>query len=813
MASIGSMMIDIGANVARLQTDMNNAVGIVSKSAKQMEDAFASVKSAAEMVGTVLGVSLGAAGVGAVIAKSISTTTQWASEVNNLSKVMGTSTQDASDYNVALRLIGKTSDDAETAMFKLVRTMRTHPEVLDELKVAYKGANGEMLSGQQVFQNAIDVTKQYKVGIDQDIVSMALFGKGAKEMTDFQKLNSDIMERARTLARQYHLEMDENGVAAARNYKIEINALGIAMEGIYHQIGENLLPVMQQLVESLASKGPAAAKAFSDALSGLIGVMSAVNALPGQMGDAVEAGIVLRIITGSWGPLKVMTALAGIDSAIKSIRDSLNMDFKSPFEAITQDWKNAWQAFEAAKKGSEGMRDFFKNMNPETGEPLVGRTHVTGKLPEAPAPIGGKSAPADLFGVGAGKTLSGTDLIGSTAAIAAKLAEVKKMFSDMFDDIQIELAKMQGDTLKAEYITIDKWGTDTAAKVNKMIAEAQTKYDEMTARVAKTGGDASAIQAQAKAQKDLNDVRDIGTGILNTYIPQEQSLKRLMADNKDAQAIAAVNVTYAELTGTMQQQLQAQIALIEAERKGKDGVSELGQAYKKYHDEQERIANLRANGSLFDGMNEGARQWKNSLSTIADQGINLFKNTLPNAIDTAAGALADFTMTGKMNFSNFANSIVKDILKMAYTAALNSAVSGIFSMLGIGASTGSTGGAMDISKFSLNIPGIDVASGKAGGGDVYPGNIYPVGEKGPELFAPKSAGTIIPNNRLGGGGSLVVQNNISVTTQGSGQGGGQMDKKQMEALARTIAIQQEAATNEAIRKQMRPGGMLNRGLN
>jgi hypothetical protein len=49
--------------------------------------------------------------------------------------------------------------------------------------------------------------------------------------------------------------------------------------------------------------------------------------------------------------------------------------------------------------------------------------------------------------------------------------------------------------------------------------------------------------------------------------------------------------------------------------------------------------------------------------------------------------------------------------------------------------------------------------GKAAGGPVTGGTTYLVGEKGPELFTPGSSGNIIPNNRLGGGGSTI---NITV---------------------------------------------------
>lgn len=39
---------------------------------------------------------------------------------------------------------------------------------------------------------------------------------------------------------------------------------------------------------------------------------------------------------------------------------------------------------------------------------------------------------------------------------------------------------------------------------------------------------------------------------------------------------------------------------------------------------------------------------------------------------------------------------------------------------------------------------------RASGGEISPGRFYMVGERGPELIAPRSAGTVIPNHKLGG---------------------------------------------------------------
>jgi hypothetical protein len=54
--------------------------------------------------------------------------------------------------------------------------------------------------------------------------------------------------------------------------------------------------------------------------------------------------------------------------------------------------------------------------------------------------------------------------------------------------------------------------------------------------------------------------------------------------------------------------------------------------------------------------------------------------------------------------------------------------------------------------------------GKAAGGPVKAGTSYVVGERGAEMFVPKTDGVIIPNNKMGGGG---VVNNFNINVSGA----------------------------------------------
>ena len=89
--------------------------------------------------------------------------------------------------------------------------------------------------------------------------------------------------------------------------------------------------------------------------------------------------------------------------------------------------------------------------------------------------------------------------------------------------------------------------------------------------------------------------------------------------------------------------------------------------------------------------------------------------------------------------------------------------------------------------------------GFANGGRPPVGRPSVVGERGPELFVPDRAGTIVPNHELGGmGGTNIV---VNVDASGSNVEGDEEEGRQL-GIALSAAIESELI------KQKRPGGLL-----
>ena len=165
------------------------------------------------------------------------------------------------------------------------------------------------------------------------------------------------------------------------------------------------------------------------------------------------------------------------------------------------------------------------------------------------------------------------------------------------------------------------------------------------------------------------------------------------------------------------------------------------------------------------------------LNKIADKLLDVATNlALFGSISgtgSGGGLLGSFFGGGKSPAAAVGGSIVGG------NAFSGAASSSIFS-----AGTGTAFGGMSIAGF-------------AAGGRPPVGKASLVGEKGPELFVPSAAGTIIPAGSFGGGTNVVV--NVDAT--GSNVQGDDQSSKQLGTLL-------AAAVQKELIKQKRPGGIL-----
>ena len=171
---------------------------------------------------------------------------------------------------------------------------------------------------------------------------------------------------------------------------------------------------------------------------------------------------------------------------------------------------------------------------------------------------------------------------------------------------------------------------------------------------------------------------------------------------------------------------------------------------------EKKISDLRSKTDMKPGdIEEGVR-----LARLTAEGeIGLIKLTdrfqktkemSDSIFGNMGSAIDNFVKTGKLSFGDLARSIIQDLIAIQMKASATTILGGLIKSF-TNSYTGLT--AADVGA----ITGVGHA---AMGGDISGPTI--VGEVGPELFIPRTAGTIIPNNKMSSMGSTTNVTNYNI---------------------------------------------------
>jgi lambda family phage tail tape measure protein len=171
----------------------------------------------------------------------------------------------------------------------------------------------------------------------------------------------------------------------------------------------------------------------------------------------------------------------------------------------------------------------------------------------------------------------------------------------------------------------------------------------------------------------------------------------------------------------------------------------LADATERYLRAQNQAVKAQREGTGEQGfLKEGAKFFRD-MPTDLENGAKAFQSVMGNM----ESALDNFVRTGKLSFKSLARSIIQDLIAIQLRASATGIFKQLFGMYaGGGFGTGNAFGNQDLGGFL------------AEGGSANANTPYVVGERGPELFVPRSSGTVIPNHALAGaGGTTMVTNN------------------------------------------------------
>lgn len=356
----------------------------------------------------------------------------------------------------------------------------------------------------------------------------------------------------------------------------------------------------------------------------------------------------------------------------------------------------------------------------------------------------------------------------------AELAQRKELIAgqakiDMLKK-QIDLAREEGQ-IKLDALDADKYLTqkrEVDLNLAREIATAQNERAQALKKENLSQAQMGQIQEEYNKKRDLADTKaNEQHKLINATQEKEiQQIERARQLQQEAQLFESRRLDLeqervyltefqykikTEELATEKRIADLQQQIIDARLKMGEGPSY--QAEKKRIEDaiegEKKLSGVRQEGmiaeeyrrtSFTEGWREAFKKYSEDAQSYGKLGADMFSSVVGNMNN----AIDDFVKTGKLSFKNFARSVIQDIIAMMLKFQAMQLLMGGMKALGLG------GGSMfgSVSMFPM----------KAEGGAIDGPAI--VGEKGPELFIPKSSGTIIPNNKMSSamGGNQVVNN-------------------------------------------------------
>ena len=277
-----------------------------------------------------------------------------------------------------------------------------------------------------------------------------------------------------------------------------------------------------------------------------------------------------------------------------------------------------------------------------------------------------------------------------------------------------------------------------------------------------------------KAQNELNDAIAKGS--------EEEVTKQL---EKQKGLREKINERLETAKGRSKKALEEKLKEIDADVRMLEGRNKTLESDKLINEKlKERVDIQKESTEEIKKQQTETDKLKDKMTAVGEEIEGSIKSNLRDAI------------TGAQSFGQAMTNILNRIRDKIIDAQIEKILGGFGENFGKSASGGKGKG---IGGFLGGILGGLFANG----GSPPVGKVSVVGERGPELFVPKVAGTIIPNNAIGGGGTTNNMITVNVDASGTSVQGSGSEADQLGGLIASVV-------QATIIDEQRAGGLLNR---
>lgn len=757
------------------------------KTREAITSATQGINSLKESAGSLQGVIGGAvaalAGLAAV--RAFNSFVEGAAAMDDLSEKTGASVEKLSALAGVAKISGVSLDVVEGSLIRLAKGLAGADE---ESKgagnaLAALGLKAEELKGldtADALKIVAERLNEYKDGAGKTALAIDLLGKSGAQALPYLK---DLGETSQLVGK-----LTAEQAAQAEQLEKNLVRLSASTSGAWKEFSAAVLPTVDAFV-----------KALLEAQNGTGGLRDQVRKLgaDGTIRDWAEtAAIGVAYLIDAFKNVVNLTKLAGSSAASAFVEAEI---------AVTQLQKRLGDGrqgrfYDQQIEGLKKLRAESRAGLGEAFEQFLNAPQFSQQIREKFAALRSAVPSEDP----AKKSLDYTSNVAKAGGAAKdELKAIETYVNGVREQV---VGVTDGEFEKMRQKAID---TFSQVDFSKLSAPDRAKFSEFFAQVTE---DIDTLEERARNQ---TWAKTLAEGLQIAAAAAEKADEALSAFN-EVQSRQAQDLQFEiDMVGKLSSERQKLAAIrridLDAQRAAAAVPENASNRDERLADIAKTAENAKVQvGSLYDDLRTKGRDIYTGLATVSREYVDRISNDAANiqqvfntAFKSLEDTLVNFVTTGKLNFKGLVDSIISEIARIQIrkniTGPLAEAVGGgggagglfgdLFkNIFGSSGNTGISGSAGFTSDFNF--------LGFANGGRPPVGVPSIVGEQGPEMFIPDSAGTIIPNGAMGG---ITVVQNISIDS-----------RSDQASILQAMAAAKEQAKTEIL-DSMNRGGAFRRG--
>ena len=311
------------------------------------------------------GLSIAAAAVVASLGAISYKAGQNADDLNTLSKVYSLNTTDLQKYSVAADLVDVSVEDIAKSHVKLEKSMysaqngsESMQEAFDKLGVSVVDSNGELRSGDEVWQETIQKLGQMQNETERDALAMQLMGKSAANLNPLIADQGETYKNLTDTLAKYDLDfVDQETLDKANEFNDQLDTMkaigSVALSTVGSQLAGYLAPALEKVVgwigklaQWLTTLSPEVLTVIG-VVAGVVAAVAPVLLVLGKLAFAVSSimnlastlGTTIGALAGPFGiAIAVIAAIIAIGVLLYKNWDTIKAKAIEIKDAVVAKW-------------------------------------------------------------------------------------------------------------------------------------------------------------------------------------------------------------------------------------------------------------------------------------------------------------------------------------------------------------------------------------------------------------------------------------------------------------------------------------------